>query len=193
MIIDTNTFNKTEYTDFSDWYMSLNPEEFTPHVIEYPSTPPNEFEGPESNFTDWDWKRPRKLKLVSIMSYDYPNNEDYGKARKFIHESVPDNCECMHACYYPPGGHIGWHTNSNFVGYNILLTYSETGDSFFEYVNNNEVIRVNDPIGWSYKIIKWGVNEEKVWHRAEANCNRITITYYSENLVNIENFRDTLL
>ena len=65
MIIDTNTFNKTEYTNFSDWYMSLNPQEFTPSIIELSS------ERPESNFVNWDWKRPRKLKLISIMSYDY--------------------------------------------------------------------------------------------------------------------------
>lgn len=36
------------------------------------------------------------------------------------------------ACFYPPGGGITWHNNWNAPGYNILFTYSHTGEGYFK-------------------------------------------------------------
>ena len=75
------------------------------------------------------------------------------------------------AMYYQPGDFIGWHTNSVNVGYNLILTYSESGESYFQ----TRTQTLNDPIGWSYKTNEFtGASD---WHRAVALDNRITLSY----------------
>lgn len=88
------------------------------------------------------------------------------------------------AAYYPKGGYIGWHTNWNAPGYNVLLTWSETGDGYFEYwdTEKEEVVRIQDEKGWNCKVGYYGKNvpEEKgreLWHCAYTNCERLTFAY----------------
>ena len=35
--------------------------------------------------------------------------------------------------YYPPGGFVGWHNNYDASAYQVLFTWSETGEGYFEY------------------------------------------------------------
>jgi len=183
MIIETETFNNEDFNAFSSWFINLDLGEFEPIIIEGP-------EQPESFQTD-DWRLPKSLKLVDLFGEGYPQDSAPGGILDTIYtfiKSISEGIETQIALasYYPTGGHIGWHTNSNFLGYNILLTYSETGDSFFEYVNSEgNVTRIDDPVGWSYKITEWGKGADKVWHRARAQCNRITITFFSKDESNI--------
>jgi len=88
---------------------------------------------------------------------------------------------CTLAAFYPAGGFIDWHDNHNFELYNVICTFSDTGDSFFEYKDtHHKIYRLNDPIGWSFKKTKWGFSP-KVPHRAVSNCKRITVTFSSRN------------
>ena len=38
---------------------------------------------------------------------------------------------CAVKMYYPRGGYMGWHTNWNCPGYNILLSYNRGGRGYF--------------------------------------------------------------
>lgn len=82
--------------------------------------------------------------------------------------------------YYPPGGYIGWHNNANAPGYNILFTYSETGEGDFRYIHpqTQELMILPDRKGWSCKVGYYDVIEGRpLWHAAWTNCNRLNWAY----------------
>lgn len=82
--------------------------------------------------------------------------------------------------YYPPGGYIGWHNNSNASGYNILFTFSETGEGDFRYIHpqTGELVIMPDKKGWSCKIGFFDVIDgNPLWHSAWTGCNRLTWSY----------------
>jgi len=190
MIIENNSFNNTDFNNFSNWFVGLDLSQFLPMVIEGPERP--------DSFQNDDWRLPKSFKAVDLFGEGYPQEPGKGGVLDTIYtfvQSISEGIETQIglAAYYPTGGHIGWHTNSNFLGYNILLTYSQTGDSFFEYVNSDgDITRINDPVGWSYKITEWGQGADKVWHRAHAECNRLTITFFSKELDNIMEIKNDL-
>jgi hypothetical protein len=82
--------------------------------------------------------------------------------------------------YYPPGGYIGWHNNANAPGYNILFTYSETGEGDFRYIHpqTGELVIMPDIKGWSCKVGYYDiVDGNPLWHAAWTNCNRLNWGY----------------
>ena len=88
----------------------------------------------------------------------------------------------LNACY-PPGGFIGWHNNANAAGYNIIITYSETGDGWFDYydMNKKERVRIQDVPGWQAKMTYFGAYSDPdklCYHSAySGNCYRITVAF----------------
>lgn len=83
---------------------------------------------------------------------------------------------------YPPSGYIAWHTNENASAYNLIFTYSETGDGYFEYIDpkTKEKVRLQDKKGWSCKAGYFGSEFERdriVWHCASTNCWRMTLSF----------------
>jgi len=83
---------------------------------------------------------------------------------------------------YPPNGFISWHNNANAAAYNVILTWSETGDGYFEYfdINKKEFIRVQDVPGWSCKVSyfgHYGEPDKLLYHAAHTNCWRMTISF----------------
>jgi hypothetical protein len=83
---------------------------------------------------------------------------------------------------YPPGGWISWHNNANASGYNVLFSWSETGDGWFDYwdMEKKERVRVPDVKGWQCKMGYFGSYDqpERVcWHAASTDCLRITCAY----------------
>lgn len=82
--------------------------------------------------------------------------------------------------FYPPGGYIGWHNNANAPGYNILFTYSETGEGDFRYIHpqTGELVIMEDRKGWSCKVGYYDIVEGKpLWHAAWTGCNRLNWGY----------------
>ena len=82
--------------------------------------------------------------------------------------------------YYPKGGYIGWHNNANAPGYNVLFTYSETGEGDFRYINpvTGELVIMPDKKGWSCKIGYYDtIKGNPLWHAAWTNCNRLNWAY----------------
>lgn len=87
--------------------------------------------------------------------------------------------------YYPPNGYISWHNNANAPGYNVLFTWSETGDGYFAYRDeNNQTVKVHDKKGWSAKMCYFPSYSEEIgtfYHSASTNCRRITCAYRFED------------
>jgi hypothetical protein len=82
---------------------------------------------------------------------------------------------------YPPNGYIGWHNNANARGYNLIFTWSETGDGWFKYINEDgEEITIPDKKGWSLKAGYFAGYDEDVptcYHTAYTNCWRVTQSF----------------
>ena len=163
MIYNTK-ITKQCFTDFSN-YLLDNKDSLVP--LEYLTK------------TDKDFN-PKEFSLVPLNDWDH-SGEHREYFNSFIQKIEQDyNVTCSLMVYYPAGSYIGWHTNSNFEFYNAICTFSDTGDSFFEYVENEDLIKVQDNIGWTVKKTKWG-KEDSVLHRAVSNCNRITLTFSSKD------------
>lgn len=87
----------------------------------------------------------------------------------------------LNACY-PPGGFISWHNNANAKGYNIIITYSETGDGWFDYwdIEKQERVRIQDKPGWQAKMTYFGPYDSPdklCYHAAYTDCYRITVAF----------------
>ena len=82
---------------------------------------------------------------------------------------------------YPPNGHISWHNNANASAYNLIFTWSETGDGWFKYVDpkTQEVVTIQDEKGWNLKAGHFGAygSGDVVYHAARTNCYRMTLSY----------------
>jgi hypothetical protein len=96
---------------------------------------------------------------------------------------------CALKAYYPKHGHIGWHNNWNAPGYNIIFTYSGTGDGYWRHVdpkggalvpNLENIVHVPDAPGWHCKVGYFGSKKEAdrvMWHCAYTNEPRLTVSY----------------
>jgi hypothetical protein len=94
--------------------------------------------------------------------------------------------------YYPKDGFMGWHNNWNCPGYNILLSYTQTGNGFFRYRDpvTKEIVTMNDEPGWTVKAGYYGDKHEDdkiYWHCARAYEERLTLGYVipDENMWNM--------
>ena len=97
--------------------------------------------------------------------------------------------------YYPPGGYVGWHTNYNANAYQVLFTWSETGDGYFQYYDKktDKIVRIQDVAGWQCRHYYFGAREEEdlhCWHSAYAGCQRITLAYKFVNGGSVNNPED---
>jgi len=69
--------------------------------------------------------------------------------------------------FIPPRGVIGWHTDYTFAcpsGKIIEITRNYSEDGFFTYQKNEEIIKLEEPLGYSYKIYELGGVENLFWH-----------------------------
>lgn len=80
--------------------------------------------------------------------------------------------------WYPPGGYMGWHTNSRYPGWRIYLTHSTgPGRSFFRYRDpeSGDVITSEDA-EWSLRLFRVAV-EAPLWHCVRADADRFSFGY----------------
>jgi hypothetical protein len=97
---------------------------------------------------------------------------------------------CALKMFYPAGGFIGWHTNWDFGGYNIVFTYSPTGGGYWRHIdpsgatsvvpNPEKLVHIDDVPGWHCKVGYYGRKDELdrlVWHSAYTREPRITLGY----------------
>ena len=84
--------------------------------------------------------------------------------------------------YYPPGGFVGWHTNYDASAYQVLFTWSKTGNGYFRYWDKekDEIVTIQDKPGWQCRHFYFGPEDEPhnhCWHSAYAGDERITLAY----------------
>ena len=91
--------------------------------------------------------------------------------------------------FYPSGGYIGWHTNCNAPGYNIVLSCNPEAKGYFEHYDhvNDKFVRFDDKAGWNCKVGYFGSYEkpeEMYWHCAYTDSPRLTLSYviYDKNI-----------
>lgn len=92
--------------------------------------------------------------------------------------------------YYPAEGYIAWHTNWNAPGYNIIFTYSKSGNGYWRHINPKDstgpepdqrnLVHVDDNPGWHCKVGYFGSKSEFdkiMWHSAYTKEPRLTLAY----------------
>jgi hypothetical protein len=89
--------------------------------------------------------------------------------------------------FYPKDGFMGWHNNWNASGYNILLSYSQTGNGFFRYLDpvTKEIVTMEDKPGWTCKVGYYGRGREpdKVYYHCAGSYEpRITLGFIVPHL-----------
>lgn len=68
--------------------------------------------------------------------------------------------------YYPPNGYMSWHTNEDMPYARMYIKYSVTGDSYFQYINEDgELVKDMDNKGWTIRLFEAGAEEYSIiWH-----------------------------
>lgn len=91
--------------------------------------------------------------------------------------------------FYPAGGYIGWHTNCNAKGYNIIISCNPGGDGYFVHYDHKtkQYEYFYDKPGWNVKAGYFGSDQEPdkmYWHAAKTKTPRLTFSYiiYDENI-----------
>ena len=100
--------------------------------------------------------------------------------------------------WYPPGGFISWHNNANAAAYNLIFTWSETGEGQFEYVDpiSKKVVVMQDKPGWQCKAAyfgHYGEPERLFYHAAKSDCWRCTVSFTFDTSVLSAELREDLL
>ena len=100
--------------------------------------------------------------------------------------------------YYPPGGLISWHNNANAAAYNLIFTWSQTGDGYFQYVHpeTKEIVVMKDRVGWQCKAAyfgHYGEPERLFYHSASTNCWRCTVSFTFDTTNTSAIFREEIL
>lgn len=123
--------------------------------------------------------------LGQTRAVDVKDLEDYQRVSQLKEELIAELGVRYNALFsvYPPGGYISWHNNQNAPGYNVLLTWSETGEGYWEHLDpiTKEIVRIDDVPGWQCKYGYYGSYEEGedkvLYHAAATDCLRITIAF----------------
>jgi len=83
------------------------------------------------------------------------------------------------ALYYPPQGFMGWHTNSNYPGTRIYVSYSrEANSNSFSYIKDDEVVQSFDRVGFTVRMFKV-TDSQLFWHRVDARSPRFSLGFKS--------------
>lgn len=131
---------------------------------------------------------PKILKGFTGLKHNdghHTNGSEIKDATNVLNSKLIEFLSCrnnaLNACY-PPGGFISWHNNANASGYNIIITYSETGEGWFDYwdIEKKERVRIQDKPGWQAKMTYFGPYEDPdklCYHAAYTDCYRITVAF----------------
>lgn len=121
------------------------------------------------------------------------SSEKFTSFRDKVKRDFTVEIGAMHSAllnYYPPGGFVGWHTNWNANCYQILFTWSKSGNGYFRYYDKqkDEIVTIQDKPGWQCRHYYFGRKDEPdhhCWHAAYAGEDRITLAYkFTNNSIN---------
>jgi hypothetical protein len=80
------------------------------------------------------------------------------------------------AMAYPPGGWMGWHTNSNRAGWRLYVNYVECGGrSFFRWWDGVRVHTDVDTAGFNFRVFRVLEPPDGFWHCVFAGEWRLSV------------------
>ncbi len=150
-------------------------------IIDLISTPRFGPRQPEWDINDYDYIARYSTSdeyIKSILAGDvepryysvtHPFGEEpYGK---YLFDRLPYEFDEANTALYNPKGFVGWHNDAHTTGWFLMFTYNKEGHGFFKNVNPNtqEIVRYQDPKGWTWK--NWyagNTKETEFWHCAYA-------------------------
>ena len=136
--------------------------------------------------------------LSGAMESEIEHDENFGKGQPFDTEKsylIKDKIyitkllmERFPKCsinssgffYYPPGEGMKWHTNADTPYLRCYLNYSDNGDSYFKYYDQEikkTVVDMDFP-GWNIR--HFHINKEKdnlFWHSVYSRTHRISVGF----------------
>lgn len=78
--------------------------------------------------------------------------------------------------WYPPGSHLGWHTNERYPGWRLYLSHAEEpGASYFRYRDPRSGAVVTSPDGWFDLRLFEVSTERRLWHAVASATHRFSI------------------
>lgn len=215
---------KNLLTSWSDYIMSIK-DDITKHVLQ--QLPPGRRSNPQQDIDHYMNDEYRQHIIDKGVKHEgYPEvgyyfnlrpnqlqmNEPTAESKEFVEQfskryhdfsdqlmallGVRYNALCA---VYPDEGFIGWHNNANAAAYNLIFTFSETGDGYWRHVNpyTKQTEQVNDVPGWQCKATYFGSYKENnpltlIYHTAKSVSGwRMTVSYIFDT-VNKEWWEQTI-
>lgn len=103
-----------------------------------------------------------ETKLKQLAQALFPNSELISISGRF---------------HYSKGGYMGWHTNSNMLGWRVYATRAEEDKkSFFRYYKNNKVHTEWENKGWNFRAFQV-IKEQPYWHCVYTDCDRYSFGF----------------
>ena len=81
--------------------------------------------------------------------------------------------------WYPDGGYMGWHTNSDTPGKRVYLNYSfEDKKSFFRYIDEDGQMKTSwDQKGFTMRVFDIGDTHDRLWHSVYSETDRLSFGF----------------
>lgn len=85
---------------------------------------------------------------------------------------------CSGHFWYPPGGYMGWHTNSESPGWRLYISHTDEAEkSYFRYRHpeTEQIITTMDN-EWDVRLF-YVSNDRPLWHTVYSDTNRFSLGY----------------
>lgn len=102
----------------------------------------------------------------------------FSRLRETFDEGSKLSFVCSGHFWYPPGGYMGWHTNSGAPGWRVYLTHtSEPKKSFFRYrdPSDGKIVTSYDA-SWDVRLFRIQPNVP-LWHAVYSETDRFSLGY----------------
>lgn len=122
-----------------------------------------------SRSPDLSWNKDGMYYIMNV-NYDIANiGSELLPDKKFIIQTGK--------FYYPPGGFMGWHTNSGTEGYRVYATYCKEGEkSFFRYFLDGKIHTEWEQKGWNCRMFE--VRKDSLyWHCVWSDTDRYSFGF----------------
>lgn len=109
--------------------------------------------------------------------YNFSASNLANKIYPIVGQLYPDyNVVISGHFYYPPGGFMSWHTNSDKPQKHVYIVIAD-GDAGFKYVENGAVVDDKDDIGITIREFDVTDTQPLFWHCVYSNCNRYSFGF----------------
>lgn len=111
--------------------------------------------------------------------YNFNHLKITEKIYSLVEEIFPDYTPIVSGhFYYPKGGFMSWHTNSDKPEKHVYITYvDKPNESFFRSFVNDEIITDWDSDNINIRVFDIVDQEPYYWHCVYSNCNRYSFGF----------------